>query len=125
MTVVAGPTDTSSTPGSGRGIGSQIALLSTSDTDLLSGRASQAHFALANPSKMDVTGALPGIIDDADVIIVRILGTARSWQTGLDMVLASGVPLIVLGGEQTPDAELMRLSSVPIGVRQRHGPADR
>jgi cobaltochelatase CobN len=116
MTVVAGPTDTSSTPGSGRGIGSRIALLSTSDTDLLSGRASQAHFALANPSKMDVTGALPGIIDDADVIIVRILGTARSWQTGLDMVLASGVPLIVLGGEQTPDAELMRLSSVPIGV---------
>jgi cobaltochelatase CobN len=116
MTVFAGPTDTSSTPGSGRGIGSRIALLSTSDTDLLSGRASQAHFALANPSKMDVTGALPGIIDDADVIIVRILGTARSWQTGLDMVLASGVPLIVLGGEQTPDAELMRLSSVPIGV---------
>ncbi len=118
MTAVAGQGTTASASradGSG-GTRPRIALLSTSDTDLLSGRASRANFALANPSKMDVAGSLPGIIDDADVIIVRILGTARSWQTGMDMVSASGVPLIVLGGEQTPDAELMRLSSVPIGV---------
>ncbi|WP_090481041.1 cobaltochelatase subunit CobN [Nakamurella panacisegetis] len=95
---------------------SRIALLSTSDTDLLSGRASRADFTLANPSRLDVTTDLEPLIADAAVIIVRILGTARSWQAGLDAVAARGVPLIVLGGEQTPDAELMRLSSVPIGI---------
>ena len=94
----------------------RIALLSTSDTDLLSGRASRSDFALANPSRLDVAGELPAVVDGAEVIIVRILGTARSWQDGLDRVSAMGVPVIVLGGEQTPDAELMRLSTVPIGI---------
>ena len=32
----------------------RIALLSTSDTDLLSARASGADYALANPSRLDV-----------------------------------------------------------------------
>ena len=94
----------------------RIALLSTSDTDLLSGRSSHANFTLANPSRLDVATELEPLIADADVIIVRILGTSRSWAPGLDTVAARGVPLIVLGGEQTPDAELMRLSSVPIGI---------
>jgi cobaltochelatase CobN len=56
------------------------------------------------------------VLIGADLVIVRILGTARSWQDGLDAVRALGVPMVVLGGEQTPDAELMRLSTVPIGV---------
>jgi cobaltochelatase CobN len=96
--------------------GVRVALLSTSDTDLLSGRASRANFALANPSRLEVTDELPAVIAAAEVIIVRILGTARSWQQGLEAVAAIGVPVIVLGGEQTPDAELMRLSTVPIGI---------
>ena len=94
----------------------RVALLSTSDTDLLSARSSHADYALANPSRLDVATELPAVLDGADLVIVRILGTARSWQDGLDAVRALGVPMIVLGGEQTPDAELMRLSTVPIGV---------
>ncbi|MEP6559748.1 MAG: cobaltochelatase subunit CobN, partial [Nakamurella sp.] len=94
----------------------RVALLSTSDTDLLSGRSSHADYALANPSRLDVATELPAVLAGADLVIVRILGTARSWQDGLDTVRAIGVPTIVLGGEQTPDAELMRLSTVPIGV---------
>jgi len=94
----------------------RVALLSTSDTDLLSARSSHADFALANPSRLDVADELPTILDGADLVIIRILGTARSWQDGLDAVRKFGVPTIVLGGEQTPDAELMRLSTVPIGV---------
>jgi len=94
----------------------RIALLSTSDTDLLSARASGADYVLANPSRLDVEDDLPGVIDGADLIIVRILGTARSWQLGLDDVLATGVPVVVLGGEQTPDAELMGYSTVPVGT---------
>ena len=93
-----------------------IALLSTSDTDLLSARASGAEYVLANPARLDVAGDLPAVIDGADLIVVRILGTARSWQNGLDAVLASGVPVLVLGGEQTPDAELMGHSTVPVGT---------
>src|SRR6478752_2750294 len=94
----------------------RVALLSTSDTDLLSARSSGADYALANPSRLDVASELAALLRAADLVIVRILGSARSWQDGLDAVRAVGVPMIVLGGEQTPDAELMRLSTVPIGV---------
>ena len=94
----------------------RLALLSTSDTDLLSARASGADWALANPARLDVAADLPALLADVDLVIVRILGTARSWQDGLDALTARGLPTVVLGGEQVPDAELMRLSTVPIGI---------
>ncbi|WP_106400262.1 cobaltochelatase subunit CobN [Actinocorallia populi] len=94
----------------------RITLLSTSDTDLLSARASGAAYTLGNPSRLDVSADLPALLDGADLVVVRILGTARSWQDGLDAVAAHGAPFVVLGGEQTPDAALMGLSSVPVGV---------
>src|SRR5690606_27674323 len=68
------------------------------------------------PARLDVVEDLPGLLDDADLVVVRILGSARSWQEGLDAVLATGVPVVVLGGEQTPDAELMGHSTVPVGI---------
>ncbi|MFC4059058.1 cobaltochelatase subunit CobN [Planomonospora corallina] len=94
----------------------RIALLSTSDTDLLSARASGADYALGNPSRLDVGADLPGLLDGAEIVVVRILGTARSWQDGLDAVAARGVPFVVLGGEQTPDAALMSLSAERLGA---------
>ncbi len=93
----------------------KIALLSTSDTDLLSARASGADYVLGNPARLDVAD-LPGLVAGADLVLVRILGTARSWQSGLDAVLAAAVPVVVLGGEQVPDAELMSHSTVPVGT---------
>ncbi|WP_432846204.1 cobaltochelatase subunit CobN [Amycolatopsis sp. CA-161197] len=92
-----------------------ILLLSTSDTDLLSARASEGEFRLANPARLDVAD-LPGLLDGAPIVVVRILGTPRSWQEGLDTLRASGSHVVVLGGEQTPDAELMKLSTVPAGI---------
>ncbi|MEO7079292.1 MAG: cobaltochelatase subunit CobN, partial [Rhodococcus sp. (in: high G+C Gram-positive bacteria)] len=92
-----------------------ILLLSTSDTDLLSARASGADYRWGNPSRLladDVAGLAEGI----DLIVLRILGSKRSWEEGVDAVLASGVPVVVLGGEQAPDAELMELSTVPGNV---------
>jgi cobaltochelatase CobN len=92
-----------------------ILLLSTSDTDLLSARASGADYRLGNPARLpahDVARELDG----ADVVIVRILGGRRAWEDGLDAVLGSGIPVVVLGGEVAPDAELMELSTVPGGV---------
>ncbi|MET1071996.1 MAG: cobaltochelatase subunit CobN, partial [Umezawaea sp.] len=92
-----------------------ILLLSTSDTDLLSARASGADYRLANPSRLGVED-LPELVEGADVIVVRILGGRRMWEEGLDALLAGQRPVVVLGGEQNPDAPLMELSTVPGGV---------
>ncbi|MFB8000932.1 cobaltochelatase subunit CobN [Nocardia sp. NPDC056000] len=92
-----------------------ILLLSTSDTDLLSARASGAAYRLANPARI-LPEDLPGLLDGADLVIVRILGGKRAWEEGLDTVRASGIPLVALGGEIAPDAELMECSTVPGGV---------
>ncbi len=92
-----------------------IVLLSTSDTDLLSARASTADYRLANPARVHADD-VPGLLDGADTVIVRILGGRRAWEDGLDAVLASGRPVLVLGGEVAPDAELMELSTVPGGI---------
>ncbi len=92
-----------------------ILLLSTSDTDLLSARAAQADYRLANPARLDLA-ELPALLDGARIVVVRILGSERSWQEGLDTVRASGAHVVVLGGEQTPDAQLMKLSTVPAGT---------
>ncbi|WP_110208050.1 cobaltochelatase subunit CobN [Nocardioides daejeonensis] len=104
------PSSTGETPYAVR-----IALLSTSDTDLLSARSCGASYLLGNPARLEVAD-LPGLLADADLVVVRILGTARSWADGLAAVHATGVPVVVLGGEQTPDAELMSHSTVPVGT---------
>ncbi|WP_300606630.1 cobaltochelatase subunit CobN [Trebonia sp.] len=92
-----------------------IVLLSTSDTDLLSARASGAGYRLGNPARL-AADDLPALLDGATVAVVRILGGRRAWADGVDAVLASGVPAVVLGGEQAPDAELMELSTVATGI---------
>ncbi|MGO4204608.1 cobaltochelatase subunit CobN [Rhodococcus sp. TAF43] len=93
-----------------------ILLLSTSDTDLLSARASGADYRWANPARLLVSEDLPALLDGVDLVVVRILGGRRAWEDGIDAVLASGLPTVVLGGEQAPDAELMECSTVPAGI---------
>ncbi|MGV9820509.1 cobaltochelatase subunit CobN [Nocardia xishanensis] len=92
-----------------------ILLLSTSDTDLLSARASGADYRLGNPARLLVDD-LPGLLDGADLVVVRILGGKRAWEDGLAALRDSGVPMVALGGEIAPDAELMECSTVPGGV---------
>ncbi|MFJ9368735.1 cobaltochelatase subunit CobN [Nocardia sp. NPDC101769] len=92
-----------------------ILLLSTSDTDLLSARASGAEYRLANPARL-LPEDLRALLDGAELVIVRILGGKRAWEPGLETVRASGIPLVALGGEIAPDAELMECSTVPGGV---------
>ncbi|MDQ1201781.1 cobaltochelatase subunit CobN [Rhodococcus sp. SORGH_AS_0303] len=93
-----------------------ILLLSTSDTDLLSARASGAEYRWANPSRILVDADLPTLMDGVDLVVVRILGGRRMWESGIDAVLRGPVPVVMLGGEQAPDAELMELSTVPANV---------
>ncbi|TLP57784.1 cobaltochelatase subunit CobN [Microbispora triticiradicis] len=92
-----------------------VVLLSTSDTDLLSARASGAAYRLGNPARLTVDD-LPALVEGAGLVVVRLLGGRRAWEDGLDALLAGPCPVVVLGGEQAPDAELMELSTVSGGV---------
>ncbi|WP_457027891.1 cobaltochelatase subunit CobN [Kitasatospora sp. P5_F3] len=94
-----------------------ILLLSTSDTDLLSARAAAGPvpYRLGNPARLGVED-LPELLDGTELVVVRLLGGRRAWQEGLDALLAGPRPVIVLTGEQAPDAQLMELSTVPAGL---------
>jgi cobaltochelatase CobN len=91
----------------------RIALLSTSDTDLLSARASEADYVWANPSR---SADLERVVADADLVVFRLLGSPTDLWDGLSAVKERGTPVVVLGGEQQPSAELMEHSTVPMGV---------
>src|SRR6188472_1596864 len=93
----------------------RIALLSTSDTDLLSARASGADYVLGNPARSGHT-ELGEALQSCDLILTRILGSPQLMCSGFHRFRALGKPMVVLGGEQAPNAELMELSTVPIGV---------
>ncbi|HNM12465.1 MAG TPA: cobaltochelatase subunit CobN [Mycobacterium sp.] len=92
-----------------------VLLLSTSDTDLITARASGAEYRWANPSRL-IEGELEELLAGAGVVVTRILGGYRAWQDGIDAVAASGVPAVVISGEQAPDADLMERSTVPAGI---------
>ena len=69
----------------------------------------------ANPATLDA----PPLLDDAEAVIVRLLGGRRSWAP-FDQLAAEcrerSIPLLCFGGEAVPDAEMMALSTVPGGV---------
>ncbi|WP_139983741.1 cobaltochelatase subunit CobN [Nocardioides litoris] len=96
----------------------RIALLSTSDTDLLSARAANdlgADWVFANPSRPGHQ-SMAATIEGCDLVVGRVLGSPDDLCSGFARIKATGMPVVVLGGEQQPSAELMELSSVPIGV---------
>src|SRR6195952_4404620 len=100
-----------------------LLLLSTSDTDLRSARAGGEGGAVpwrwANPARVDPQADLPGLLEGVDLVVVRLLGGRQAWEAGLDALLDTGSqprPVVVLGGEQPPDAQLMESSTVPVGV---------
>jgi len=97
----------------------KIALLSTSDTDLLSARAAQQHagvdYVYANPARPGHQ-SMAETIEGCDLVVGRILGSPQDLCSGFERIRDTGMPVVVLGGEQQPSAELMELSSVPMGV---------
>ncbi|TYL49542.1 cobaltochelatase subunit CobN [Nocardioides sp. BGMRC 2183] len=92
-----------------------IALLSTSDTDLLSARGSGASWTWANPSRSEIAD-VAAAVQAADLAVVRLLGSPQEYDALLTAIHATGTPLVVLGGEVAPSAELMDRSTVPVGV---------
>jgi cobaltochelatase CobN len=92
-----------------------VLLLSTADTELLAARSSGALYRTANPARVDPDG-LPPLLDGVAVVVLRLLGGRRAWPEGVDALVASRLPVVLLGGEAAPDAELMAASTVPAGV---------
>jgi cobaltochelatase CobN len=93
----------------------RLLLLSTADTDLLTAAAADAGWGVGNPARIPADD-VPGLLADVDLIVVRLLGGRDTWPAGLDAVVASGLPVVVLGGEASPDALLQAHSTVPAGV---------
>ncbi|MGH3694413.1 MAG: cobaltochelatase subunit CobN [Pseudonocardiaceae bacterium] len=93
----------------------RILLLSTADTDLLAARVCGADYRLANPARTEPT-ELPALLEGIDVVVLRLLGGRRAWEPGLAELSRAGLPMVCLGGEASPDAELMAASTVPAGV---------
>jgi cobaltochelatase CobN len=92
-----------------------VLLLSTADTELLAARGCGALYRTANPARVEPEG-LPALLHGVDVVVLRLLGGRRTWPAGVDALVASGRPVVLLGGEASPDAELMAASTVPAGV---------
>ncbi len=93
----------------------KILLVSTADTELLAAAASGAAYLTANPARLPVPD-VAALAARADLVVLRLLGGRRAWPEGVDALAATGIPLVALGGEATPDADLMALSTVPAGV---------
>ncbi|BBL81130.1 cobaltochelatase subunit CobN [Rubrobacter xylanophilus] len=105
----------------------KILFLTTADTEILA--ASRAVRALpegfpevlcANPSRMEDPAELERLLDGAGAVVVRLLGGRRAWPEGFEVLRARcrslGIPLLAMGGESVPDAELIALSTAPRGA---------
>jgi cobaltochelatase CobN len=92
-----------------------ILLVSAADTELLAAAASGASYLTANPART-APGDVPALAERADLVVLRLLGGRKAWPEGVAAIQATGRPLVALGGEAAPDAELMALSTVPAGV---------
>jgi cobaltochelatase CobN len=93
----------------------KILLVSSADTELLAAVASGVGYLTANPARTAAQD-VPGLAARADLVVLRLLGGRKAWPDGVAALRAAGKPLVALGGETAPDAELMALSTVPAGV---------
>ncbi|MEA2268153.1 MAG: cobaltochelatase CobN, partial [Solirubrobacteraceae bacterium] len=105
-----------------------LVLLTTADTDILAAAHAVRELPdgfppvrCANPAGVDDDAAfLDDVLDGARVVVARLLGGRRAWPAGVDALRArctrDGIPLVLVGGEAEPDAELTELSTAPTAV---------
>jgi len=110
-----------------------LLFISNADTELLAARSivddlpdDFVGVSWANPDRLDQTADHgPGVelgvdLDEVSIILVRLLGGARAWEEGLNQLVSNAadrsIPVVAVGGEATPDAELAALSTAPTGL---------
>ena len=110
-----------------------LRFVTTADTEILATAAAVERLGgdfpavrCANPAgAIDQQAFVDDVLDGAAVVLCRILGGRRGWPEGFDLLRArcgqEGVPLLALGGEIEPDAEMTALSSAPAGAVAQAG----
>ncbi|HZG93602.1 MAG TPA: cobaltochelatase subunit CobN [Mycobacteriales bacterium] len=102
----------------------RIVVLSTADTELLAARAAVAELPAGFPEVVTANPASAGAVDlsGARLVVVRLLGGRSAWPEGFEALRTdcadAAVPLVALGGEAAPDADMTAASTVPAGVVQ-------
>ena len=100
-----------------------ILFISNADTELVTVRASAdglpetfGDVSWFNPERRTE----PTNLDNVELAVVRLLGGTSAWEEGLEDLLTrcaeASIPVIAVGGEATPDAELAARSTVPAGI---------
>ncbi len=105
-----------------------IVVLSAADTDLASLAQARAAFGSDFPSlrlanlmqlshNLSVDLYLDSVLGEAKLVIVRLLGGVGYWPYGIEQLVGlaadKGIALALLPGDDQPDAELSRLSTLP------------
>lgn len=110
-----------------------LRIVTTADTEILATAAAVRRLPdgfpevrCANPSGVtDHAGLVEDVLAGARVVLCRILGGRRGWPEGFDLLRARceqrRIPLIALGGEAEPDAEMTALSLAPSGAVAQAG----
>ena len=119
-----------------------LRFITTADTEILATAGAVERLPegfpevrCANPgTAIDHAAFVGDVLQDARVVLCRVLGGRRGWPEGFDLLRARcaerGIALLALGGEAQPDAEMTALSLAPVGaVAQageylRHGDID-
>jgi len=114
-----------------------IVFLSAADTELAALAKARSGIAAADGGfptlrlanlmhlghNMSVDLYVEAVIEKARLVVVRILGGRGYWPYGCDEVAAacerSGVPVAFLPGDDQPDAELARFSTLPPDAQHR------
>ncbi|HEX9529903.1 MAG TPA: cobaltochelatase subunit CobN, partial [Acidimicrobiales bacterium] len=70
----------------------------------------------ANPARLDAAPELEGV----RLVIIRLLGGADAWRAPFEALVAgcrhADIPLVAIGGEAAPDADLAARSTVPTAI---------
>jgi cobaltochelatase CobN len=107
-----------------RALSDVLVLLTTADTEILAAahatRALPEDFGGVRCANPATDPDLDLLLDGARIVVGRLLGGRRAWPEGVAELRArserDGFPLLLLGGEAEPDAELAELSTAPAGV---------
>jgi cobaltochelatase CobN len=110
-----------------------LRFVTTADTEILATAVAVERLGddfpavrCANPAgAIDQQAFVDDVLDDAAVVLCRILGGRRGWPEGFDLLRARcqerGIALLALGGEIEPDAEMTALSLAPAGAVAQAG----